>query len=98
MIKLWYTIQAACSLIVFGIIAILVIIGLISAICFTMRENRKEKWLKEHGFVKELTGVAPYGDGRYYSWIKRDGEEVVKIIRDPQMQAMTYKKMVEELS
>ena len=96
MIEKYFTLKLFGEYIGIGIIVIIVLAMIGSAVIQDIRWSRKIKLLEKNGFEKYLRGVPSVGNGAFYGWRREfDG----KRIADYSIKPMSYKalkKWVEE--
>lgn len=78
MLEVWATLRVWSEYIIPAIAVILIILAYLCV--YTVKAfqlNRKIRWLRNHGFQREISGVPSFGDGAFYAWRnKRTGKSI----------------------
>lgn len=88
MVERYFALKLTGTYVAIGIIVIIALAMIGSAVIQNIRWNRKIKLLEKNSFEKYLRGVPSFGNGAFYGW-RREFDD--KRIADDSIKPMPYK-------
>lgn len=95
MVEVWFSIKIYLFLITISAMIALIIFSALLQLFGLIKYHRKIKWLKNHGFIRELFDVPSVKNEALYGWRNKRN---CKQIDERDLKNMTYKELVKKMT
>lgn len=98
MIEKFFTLKVWTEYVIPSVLTVLVAVGVLAVLVYyrvsSIRWRRKERWLKNNGYIRYLVRAGDDYQGAIYEWQSRDKS---KSIREDDAERMTYRKFIKKM-
>lgn len=98
MIEKFFTLKVWAEYIIPAVIIALAAVGILAVLVYyrvsSIRWRRKERWLKNNGYIRYLVRPGDDYQGAIYEWQSRNKS---KRIREDEAERMTYRKFIKKM-